>query len=101
MIAPTDSAAQANVRAAVPSAEAYYADNGNYTGMTIASLKANYDSGLKIAAGDHGVTLGATPTPTALLLRRQTGSDAATSFQLQRSRRRGRRGRLPVSGSNH
>ena len=29
-----DSAAQANIRAAVPSAEAYFADNGNYTGMT-------------------------------------------------------------------
>ena len=31
-----DSAAQANVRAAVPSAEAYFADNGNYAGMTTA-----------------------------------------------------------------
>ena len=29
-----DSAAQANIRAAVPSAEAYFADNGTYTGMT-------------------------------------------------------------------
>ena len=29
-----DSAAQANVRAAVPSAEAYFADNGTYAGMT-------------------------------------------------------------------
>ena len=27
----SDSAAQANIRAAVPSAEAYFADNGNYT----------------------------------------------------------------------
>ena len=26
-----DSAAKANIRAAVPSAEAYFADNGNYT----------------------------------------------------------------------
>jgi prepilin-type N-terminal cleavage/methylation domain-containing protein len=38
-------AAQADVRAAVPSAEAFYADNGYYTGMTATSLKA-IDSGL-------------------------------------------------------
>ena len=32
-----DSAAKANVRAAVPSAEAYFADNGTYAGMTTAA----------------------------------------------------------------
>lgn len=56
----SDSAAQANVRAAVPSAEAYFADHGNYTGMDTAGLKTNYDSGLKIAdtsGGNHGVRL--------------------------------------------
>src|SRR3954463_8523053 len=53
-----DSAAKANIRSAVPSAEAWYADNGSYTGMTTALLKSTYDSGLKIAAGtNHGVTL--------------------------------------------
>jgi type IV pilus assembly protein PilA len=55
-----DSAAQANIRAAVPSAEAYFADNGNYTAMTTANLKSTYDTGLKIRnAGDtnHGVAL--------------------------------------------
>ena len=35
----SDTAAQANIRAAVPSAEAYFADHGNYTGMTTANLK--------------------------------------------------------------
>jgi type IV pilus assembly protein PilA len=56
-----DSAAQANIRAAVPSAEAWYADNNSYTGMTTALLKSTYDSGLKIAAaGNHGVTLAGT-----------------------------------------
>jgi prepilin-type N-terminal cleavage/methylation domain-containing protein len=53
-----NAAAQANVRAAVPSAEAWYADNNSYAGMTTALLKSTYDSGLKIAAGgNHGVTL--------------------------------------------
>jgi type IV pilus assembly protein PilA len=38
-------AAQANIRAAIPSAEAYYSDNGYYTGLSVTSLKA-IDSGL-------------------------------------------------------
>jgi type IV pilus assembly protein PilA len=53
-----NSAAQSNIRAAVPSAEAWFADNNTYTGMTTALLKSTYDSGLKIAAGsNHGVTV--------------------------------------------
>jgi prepilin-type N-terminal cleavage/methylation domain-containing protein len=55
-----NSAAQANIRAAVPSAEGYYSDHGNYTGMDIPGLKAAYDSGIK-DAGPHAVTLDATP----------------------------------------
>jgi type IV pilus assembly protein PilA len=42
-----DSAAQANVRAAVPGMEAYAADHGNYTGVTSAVLQASYDAGIK------------------------------------------------------
>src|ERR1051326_73852 len=38
-------AAQADLRAALPSAEAYFADKGNYTGMNWTALKA-IDSGL-------------------------------------------------------
>ena len=45
-------AADADVRAAMSSAEAYYADNGSYTGMTVANLTSTYDSGLKL---DHVV----------------------------------------------
>jgi prepilin-type N-terminal cleavage/methylation domain-containing protein len=41
------SAASADVRSAIPSGEAYYADNNNYTGMTRALLRG-YDSGLKL-----------------------------------------------------
>jgi type IV pilus assembly protein PilA len=38
-------AAQSNVRAAIPSAEAFYADNGTYTGMNEAALRL-IDTGL-------------------------------------------------------
>src|SRR5947208_6705430 len=37
--------AQANLRQAVPSAEAYYSDNNTYVGMTVAALQG-YDTGL-------------------------------------------------------
>jgi type IV pilus assembly protein PilA len=39
-------AAAANVRAAVPAAEAFYSDHGTYNGMTEAGLRASYDAGL-------------------------------------------------------
>ncbi len=45
-----ENAAKANLRAALPSVEAFYADNGVYTGMTRATLKASYDAGLKLNA---------------------------------------------------
>ena len=42
------SAAQANVRAAIPGIEAYNADHaGSYTGATSAELQATYDAGIK------------------------------------------------------
>jgi type IV pilus assembly protein PilA len=40
------SAAQADVRAAIPSVEAWYQDKGSYTAMTTTLLKASYDTGL-------------------------------------------------------
>lgn len=40
------SASQADVRAAIPSIEAFYQDYGNYTGVTTARLKQSYDQGL-------------------------------------------------------
>ena len=40
-------AAAANVRSAIPAAEAYYSDNGNYTSMDIGGLQG-IDSGLKL-----------------------------------------------------
>ena len=41
------SAAQANVRSAVPAVEAYYADTSTYGGMTLTGLQASYDAGIK------------------------------------------------------
>jgi type IV pilus assembly protein PilA len=46
--------AAADVREAVPSAEAYFSDqvpNNTYTGMTPALLRSTYDSGLSTAIG--------------------------------------------------
>ena len=41
-----DAAAKSNVRSAIPSIEAFYADNNTYAGISLASLQASYDSGL-------------------------------------------------------
>jgi prepilin-type N-terminal cleavage/methylation domain-containing protein len=43
------SAAQANVRAAIPGVEAYYADHTatGYSGMTATYLRLSYDAGIK------------------------------------------------------
>jgi hypothetical protein len=38
--------AMANVRAAIPAIEAYYADNGTYAGATVEGLRAAYDTGI-------------------------------------------------------
>ena len=52
-----NSAAQANVRAAVPGLEAYAADHNTYVGATSAVLQASYDSGIKhIVAKNHTAT---------------------------------------------
>ncbi len=52
-----ESAAKANVRAAIPAVEAYYADNNVYTGMTLGGLQSSYDAGVKnitiVSASDN------------------------------------------------
>ena len=50
-------AAQANVRSAIPAVEAFYADHGTYVGMTLAKLKASYDARRRPDAPEHVVLL--------------------------------------------
>ena len=50
-----DAKAQANVRAAVPAVEAYYADNDTYVGMTLATLQA-IDAGVSTSIDVGTVT---------------------------------------------
>ena len=57
------SAAQANVRSAVPAVEAYYADTGHYTNMTLTTGDAPDLTGLKgIDAGIKVTVLSAGPS---------------------------------------
>ena len=44
-----NSAAGADLRAAIPSVEAYFSDNGTYSGMTAAGLAASYDQSINPA----------------------------------------------------
>jgi prepilin-type N-terminal cleavage/methylation domain-containing protein len=44
-------AALSDVREVIPSANAYYVENSSFTGMTPASLRSGYDSGLTISSG--------------------------------------------------
>ena len=55
-----DSAAMTNIRATLPSAEAYFLDNGTYAGMTAGALRSGYDAGLA-----QGVAISGTPTATS------------------------------------
>ena len=42
-----ESAAKANVRAAIPGVEAYFADYNTYVGMDLTGLQTSYDQGIK------------------------------------------------------
>jgi type IV pilus assembly protein PilA len=57
-------AADADVRAAIPSAEAYYADHGSYKNMTLTKLQS-YDSGAKVDSVFVGDGSGAPATGLA------------------------------------
>jgi type IV pilus assembly protein PilA len=63
------SAAAANVRSAIPAAEAYYSDNNNYNWANLAALTA-IDSGIKLTT--------ATPGAASYTLCAQVGNRAAS-----------------------
>ena len=54
------SAAAADLRAAVPSVEAWHLDHGTYAGMTVAALKASYDQALDASIVSLGALSGTT-----------------------------------------
>jgi prepilin-type N-terminal cleavage/methylation domain-containing protein len=68
-------AADANVRATLPSVEAYHGDNGNYTGMTVANLRSTYDSGL---SGTVSLTVSGTPPTQTYCVGSNVGSKTAS-----------------------
>jgi prepilin-type N-terminal cleavage/methylation domain-containing protein len=53
-----DATARANIRIAVPAIEAYRADQGTYSGMTVPVLRASYSAGVQgievLSASDAG-----------------------------------------------
>ena len=59
------SAAQANVRAAVPAVEAFYADNGTYIGLSNASTAATPGISYYDPSSASKVSISASPAPTA------------------------------------
>jgi len=63
-----ESAAKANVRAAVPAIEAFYADNNTYAGITLAGLQASYDAGVK------NITFGSTLNNTTYCVQSIVGA---------------------------
>jgi len=70
-----DATAKANIRATLPSIEAYYNDNSSYAGMTIAGLKASYDSGIA-----SGVSFFGAPTASSFCL---TSTQAGHTWSIQ------------------
>ena len=63
-----ESAAQANVRAAIPGVEAWYSDNATYVGMSPALLRASYDAGIK------NITFGSTLNATTYCVQSTVGA---------------------------
>ena len=51
-------AAQADIRAAIPSVEAYYSDKGHYTALTVTHIRSSIDSGVsnKVSLSNLGAS---------------------------------------------
>ena len=76
-------AAGADVRSIIPSIEAYFSDNGTYSGMTIAALKSNYDQAIDLSMYNLGTS---TQTDTSYCIQatspNQTAAKAGPSAQI-------------------
>ena len=81
------SAAQANVRAAVPGIEAYAADNNGYTGVDLSALQASYDAGIT------NITFGQPATSTTYCVQ---STVSQYTFYQERAGRRHRRRQRPA-----
>jgi type IV pilus assembly protein PilA len=75
------SAAQANVRAAVPAVEAFYADNGTYVGLSNASTAATPGISYYDPASAAKVTVSGSPAPTATTYCIYATSGGSTYFK--------------------
>ena len=77
------SAAGADVRSIIPSIEAYFSDNGTYSGMSIAGLKSNYDQAIDLSTYALGTS---SQTATSYCVQassqNQTASKAGPSAQI-------------------
>ena len=69
-------AAASDVREAIPSAEAFYSDNGTYTGIGFAALQA-YDSGLSSALNATGGKVEAISSGAGYCLQATVGTHKA------------------------
>jgi prepilin-type N-terminal cleavage/methylation domain-containing protein len=82
-------AADADVRAALPSIEALYADKGNYSSLTLTKLRASYDSGVKISghnlpvAADGGQTYCVSMTVNSKVAWAQRGKTPVSNGDVQ------------------
>jgi prepilin-type N-terminal cleavage/methylation domain-containing protein len=79
-------AADADVRAAMPSIEALYADRGTYSSLTMTKLRASYDSGVKIlghSLADSGQTYCVSMTVNGKVAWAQRGKTPLTNGDVQ------------------
>ena len=82
-------AADADVRAALPSIEALYGDRGNYSSLTLTKLRASYDSGIKISghtlpvAADGGQTFCVSMTVNSKVAWVQRGKTRVSNGDVQ------------------
>jgi type IV pilus assembly protein PilA len=72
-----EKSAAANVRSAIPSAEAYFADVGNYTNMTATSGDAPAAGGLKGIDSGLAASVKATGTATTYCISAKSGDYVA------------------------